>query len=55
MDEERRKRGEPVKTWIEDINYAMTQRNLRCDDWNYHKAWKLGWEKRRLMFENRNK
>jgi hypothetical protein len=33
IPEERRKRGRPRKTWMEEVQAAMTTRNLEPDQW----------------------
>jgi len=30
---ERRKRGRPIKTWMEEVKAAITIRNLETDQW----------------------
>ena len=41
---ERGKRGRTRKTSMEGIKNVMAQRNLKRDDWNDRKVWKLGCE-----------
>ena len=38
---ERRKRGHPIKTWIEGVEAAMTTRNLEPDQWRNRDEWHL--------------
>jgi hypothetical protein len=33
IPEERRKRGRPRKTWMEEVQAAMRARNLKTDQW----------------------
>ena len=33
IPQERRKRGRPRKTWMEEVQAAMTTRNLEPDQW----------------------
>jgi hypothetical protein len=39
---ERRKRGRPRKTWMEDVRAAMKTRHLEADQWLNRKEWYLG-------------
>jgi hypothetical protein len=36
---ERRKRGRPRKTWMEDVRAAMKTRHLEADQWLNRKEW----------------
>ena len=38
---ERRKRGRPRKVWIEEVQAALTTRNLEPDQWRNIKEWHL--------------
>lgn len=46
----RRKRGRPKKTWKEGVVKAMSLRDLRQDQWNDRKGWRLGIGQRRKTF-----
>ena len=35
------KRGRPRKTWIEEVQTAMTARNLKPDHWRNREEWRL--------------
>jgi hypothetical protein len=41
IPEERRKRGRPRKTWMEEVKAAMTTRNLEPDQWRNREEWCL--------------
>jgi len=43
---ERRKRGCPKKTWMEDVQAAMRTRHLEEDQWLNRKEWCLGSRRR---------
>ena len=44
---ERRKRGRPRSSWTDEVNKAMSSRNLEIVDVWDRETWKLGMEKRR--------
>ena len=44
---ERRKRGRPRRSWTDEVNKAMSSRNLEIVDVWDRETWKLGMEKRR--------
>ena len=41
-----RKRGRPRKTWSDEVEEVMKERNLDQGDWTNRKRWRLGCEKR---------
>jgi hypothetical protein len=41
IPQERRKRGHPRKTWLEEVQAAMTIRNLEPDQWRNRQEWHL--------------
>ena len=46
---ERRKRGRPRKTWVEEVQAAMTARNLETDQWRNREEWRLVSGRRRQL------
>ena len=44
---QRRKRGRPRRSWRDDVEEAMAQRDLNVGDWLDRRGWKKGCEKRR--------
>ena len=46
---ERRKRGHPIKTWMEGVQAAMTTRNLEPSQWRNREEWCLVSERRRQL------
>jgi hypothetical protein len=46
---ERRKRGRPRETWIEEVQGAMTKRNLKPDQWKNRDEWGLVSGRRRQL------
>ncbi|XP_044766695.1 uncharacterized protein LOC123322749 [Coccinella septempunctata] len=46
---ERRKRGRPRRSWRDDVEEAMSARDLEEDTCHDRKRWKLGTEKRRQL------
>ena len=44
---ERRKRGRPRRSWMDEVNEAMSSRNLEIVDVWDRETWKRGTEKRR--------
>ena len=50
---ERRKRGRPRKTWMEEVQAAMTTRNLEPDQWRNREEWRLVSGRRRQLLKNR--
>jgi hypothetical protein len=49
---ERRKRGCPRKTWMEEVQAAMTTRNLEADQWSNREEWRLVSRRRRQLLQN---
>jgi len=41
IQQERRKRGRPRRTWMEGVQAAMTTRNLEPDQWRNRGEWRL--------------
>jgi len=41
IPQEIRKRGRPRKTWMEEVQAAMTARNLEPDQWINREEWRL--------------
>jgi hypothetical protein len=50
---ERRKRGRPIKTWMEDVRAAMKTRYLEADQWLNRKEWCLSSGRRRQLSQDR--
>jgi len=50
---ERRKRGRPRRTWMKDVQAAMTTRNLEPDQWRNREEWCLVSRSRRQLLKNR--
>jgi hypothetical protein len=50
---ERRKTGRPRKTWMEEVQAAMTTRNLEPDQWINREEWRLVSGRRRQVLKNR--
>ena len=48
---EGRKRGRPRKKWMEEVQAAMTTRNLELDQWRNREEWRLVSGKRRQLFK----
>ena len=46
---ERRKGGRPRKTWMEEVQAAMTARNLETDQWRNREEWRLVSGRRRQL------
>ena len=51
--EERRKRGRPRKTWMEEVQAAMISRNLEPDQWRNREEWRLVSGRRRQLSNKR--
>jgi hypothetical protein len=51
MPKQKRARGRPKKSWIEDIRKAMNERNLNEAQWEDRKLWSQGVGLRRKCFE----
>jgi len=51
---ERKKRGRPRKTWMEEVQAAMTTRNLEPDQWRNSEEWRLVWGRRRQLFKKKS-
>ena len=49
IPEERRRRGRPVKTWMDDVQAAMTSRNLDPEQWKDREDWRLASGRRRQL------
>jgi hypothetical protein len=49
--QERRKRGRPRKTWMEEVQAAMTARNLEQDQWRNREEWRLVCGRRRQRMD----
>ena len=52
IPEERRKRGRPRKTWMEEVQAAMEKRRLETDQWLNRKEWCLGSGRRRQLSQD---
>jgi hypothetical protein len=56
---ERRKRGRPRKTWMDEwmegIQAAMTTRNLEPDQWRNREEWRLVSGRQRQLLKNADK
>jgi len=50
---ERRKRGRPRETWMEEVQAAMTTRNLEPDQRRNREEWRLVSGRRRQLLKNR--
>ena len=50
---ERRKRGRPRKTWMEEVQATMTTRNLEPDQWRKREKCRLVSGRRRQLLKNR--
>jgi hypothetical protein len=48
--EERRKQGRPRRTWEDGIYTAMSERDLRMDEWNNRRQWNMEVGRRRQTF-----
>jgi hypothetical protein len=46
---ERRKRGRPRNTWMEEVHAAMTARNLEQNQWRNRVEWRLVSGRRRQL------
>ena len=44
-------KGRPRKTWMEEVQAAMTTRNLELDQWRNREEWRLVSGKRRQLFK----
>jgi hypothetical protein len=49
VPQERRKRGRPRKTWMEEVHAAMTARNLEQDQWRNREELRLVSGRRRQL------
>jgi len=52
---ERRKRGRQRKTWMEEVQTAMTTRNLEPDQWRNREEWRLASGRRRQLLNKKKK
>jgi len=50
---ERRKKGRTRKTWMEEVQAAMTTRNLGPDQWRNRDEWRMASRSRRQLLKNR--
>jgi len=50
---ERRKKGRTRKTWMEEVQAAMTTRNLEPDQWRNRDEWRMASRSRRQLLKNR--